>query len=188
MGGRDSSDAAFEVVPAEAGVLRARLEAHLPPGWLGNLTAQLAARGVSIDRAHARGEDTGLWRASFEVRCDPGTALPEDWVALARRPGREGFRTDLPIESYALRRPPDAPHALDLRVRGRDTVGFLAALLRRLAFLALFPVEAEIETKDGRVDDRLALRSAGHRNVSPDAEAILRATLDRLCKEEGAEL
>ena len=67
-----------------------------------------------------------------------------------------------------------------LEIEGEDRVGFLAALLRRMAYLSLFPVELELETSGGRALDRFWLRSAGDRAPSERARVALAASLEAL--------
>jgi hypothetical protein len=54
----------------------------------------------------------------------------------------------------------------------------LAALLRRLSYFALFPVEKRLETRDGRVEDVLFLRGAGDPAPSSRAREALRRALE----------
>lgn len=159
---------------------RLALDGVLWPGWVGNLSSGLAARRLSILRGHAHGNRTGAWRASFELMRladgdDPATL---DWIAMARDEAREGFATPLRLERFDLESVLEHDGSLRLTVAAADRVGFLAALLRRLAYFSLFPVELRLETRGQRVLDELWLRSGGHRPPSSSTREALARVLN----------
>ena len=57
---------------------------------------------------------------------------------------------------------------LELDVAGRDAIGFLASLLKRLARLGLFPQRMEVSTQAGEIRDRFWLRSVGGAAPTPE--------------------
>lgn len=151
------------------------LEGRFAPGWAGNLAAGLAERSVSIECGDAHASRAGLWSARFDVRRLPGAPALEslDLAALAYTDAGRGFATPFQLDAYALAEVEAHDGSLLLTVSAPDGVGFLAGLLRRLAYFALFPVELRLETRDGRVDDELWLRGAGSRTPSARTHAAL---------------
>jgi hypothetical protein len=149
------------------------LEGAVPTGWIGNLSMGLAEAGISIRSGAARSDSLGRWLARLELCRTPGGKDPAslDLEELASRPSGAGFATRIEILEYSLARDLERAALLRLDVCGRDRLGFLAALLRRLAFFALFPVELELETEAGRAIDRLWLQSGG----SAPSERVRRA-------------
>ncbi len=156
------------------------IDGSLPPGWAGNLASGLATQRISIERGEARAERGGVWTARFEVARLAGAPPFEsiDFARLAATDAREGFATPLRLIGFELA--PAAEHngCLVLCVAAQDTVGFLAALLRRLAYFSLFPVEMRLETRGGAIDDRLWLRGAGDRVPSVRARDALRHAMN----------
>lgn len=156
------------------------MDGPLGPGWAGNLAAGLAAQRVSIERGQARAERGGIWTARFEVQRLPGAApfASIDVAKLAATDAGEGFATPLRLLDFSVEWAPDRGGCLMLSVCAQDTVGFLAALLRRLSFFALFPVEMRLETRSGRVDDVLWMRSSGDRAPLARTREALRRALE----------
>jgi hypothetical protein len=155
------------------------IEGSLPPGWAGNLASGLAAQRVSIERGEARAERGGVWAARFEVQrlagAQPFASI--DIAKLASTDAGEGFATPLRLIDFSVASTDDRGGCLELGVTALDTVGFLAALLRRLSYFSLFPIEMRLETRGDRIDDRLWLRGAGDRAPSARAQEALRRAL-----------
>ncbi len=172
--------AKFEARRGEDGEFVLALQGPLPPGWAGNLSAGLAARRVDIAHGFASTGGLGCWTALLGVRsrgdCDPRSL---DLAALCRRKSNAGFRTPLAIDAFSLVRRRD-DGSLHLEIEGRDRVGFLAGLLRRLAYLSLFPVELRLRTEGRRVRDAFLLRAAGGTAPAESAERRLRHQLGQL--------
>ena len=161
-----------------------QLDGPLAPGWAGNLAAGLARVGVSIDRGHARGAGAGLWSARIEVVRTPCAADPRALgiAKLATTDSGAGFATSIELDHFALLPSLEHGGTLQLRLEAADTVGFLAALLRRLAYFALFPVEMRLETRSGRIADEFWLCAGGSRAPSPATADALRAVLRSLVR------
>lgn len=101
-----------------------------------------------------------------------------DLLALARQEAREGFSTPLRLERFTLTPALEHDGSLRLALAARDRVGFLAALLRRLAYFSLFPVEMRLDTRGASVADELWLRAGGDRTPSTTTrEALARALM-----------
>ncbi|MGH0031076.1 MAG: hypothetical protein ACQGVC_14875 [Myxococcota bacterium] len=163
-----------------------RLAGGLRPGWCGKLATGLARRGIDIERGHARIVAAGRWEASFQLHCLPGSEPPGDEIVRSLNEDlRDGFMTPIVLDAFALRTSEARGGCLRLDVEAPDRLGFLAALLRRLAFFSLFPSEVEIETVGGRARDRLWLRAAGDRTPLPRTTAAVRASLEALVRKPG---
>ena len=158
-----------------------RLSGSLRPGWCGKLATGLARRSIGIDRGHALTVATGHWRAEFQlvVPVEPEPS-PVDVGRLLSARDRAGFTTPIVLSDYALAVSSTRGGCLALEVEGEDRVGFLAALLRRLAFFALFPVELQLDTIGETVRDQLWLRGGGGRTPLPGTADALAASLDAL--------
>lgn len=185
MGSALGRPAQVEVDRLGGDLYRVAFEGVLWPGWVGNLASGLAAQRVSILRGSALGGRAGLWTASFDVLRLPDAPDPAslDLLALARLEAREGFSTPLRIARFALQPALEHDGSLQLAVAARDGVGFLAALLRRLAYFSLFPVEMRLDTRGDRVSDELWLRAGGDRPPSTTTREALARALDALLEE-----
>jgi hypothetical protein len=163
-----------------------QLDGPLPTGWAGNLAAGLARVGVSIDRGHARGAGAGLWSSRIEVVRTAGAADPRALgiEALATTDSGAGFAAPIELDHFALLPSLEHGGTLQLRLEAADTMGFLAALLRRLAYFALFPVEMRLETRSGRIADEFWLCAGGSRAPSPATADALRAVLRSLVRAQ----
>lgn len=161
------------------------LDGPLAPGWAGNLAAGLARDGVSIDCGHARGTGAGQWSARIEVVRTPGATDPRslDVAALATTDSGAGFATPIELDHFALHASLDHGGTLQLQIGAADAVGFLAALLRRLAYFALFPVELKLETQDTRIADELWLAAGGSRAPSTATVDALRSAMQALVRK-----
>lgn len=163
-----------------------RVSGRLRPGWCGNLSTGLADAGVDIARARAVSTGAGVWEALFELQCAAGKHLGpsevEDWLD---RSSGAGFAARVELAGFRLARSPAHGGSLRLEVEAADHVGFLAALLRRLAYFSLFPVELRLDTLDGAVRDHFWLRGAGSSEPRPSTEAALAASLQALVRPLG---
>jgi hypothetical protein len=173
----DGVDVAWERRTEE--LVQLRVGGRLRPGWCGNLATGLAARGVDVVSGRAVTVAVGQWSAEFQLRCSESLQPSRgELVRLLVAEARAGFATPIRLVRYSLERSESHGGSLALEVAGLDELGFLAALMRRLAYFSLFPVELQLETVGPRVRDRLWLRGAGGRRPSPRAERALRASLD----------
>ncbi len=91
-----------------------------------------------------------------------------------------GFRTPIVLRAFSLVESQRSNASLELAVEGEDRIGFLSALLRRLAYGSLFPVAFSLDTRGDRVLDRFWLRQG--RSDQPDDRAArrVRAQLEAL--------
>lgn len=130
------------------------------PHWVAGLFSGLADHGVSIISGHAAQDGQGLWRAQFELDFRDCASDPQqlDYALMMRRAA--ALDAAMPaLSSFGLSRRPD--RGLELNLRAPDQRGFLGRLLVRISGLALFPVEMEIRTVGGQIDDRLVFRGIG---------------------------
>lgn len=160
-----------------SGVLR--VAGFFRPGWCGNLAVGLSRRGIGIRRGHGVKGEAGDWQAELALDCAPCTDLPDSevraWLIGEVRPG---FMVPLVLRNYDLHRSTRFRGCISLYVGADDRVGFLAALLRRLAYFSLFPLALELETRDRRAHDRFFLRGAGGRESSDRTLLTLAAMLE----------
>lgn len=177
-------ESGFEIRRAEEGRFTLQLWGRLRPGWSGGLAEALSAQRVSLVRGFARKFGAMRWLAEFTLERTDGAADPLalDYLELAARPLPSGWRRPIRLESFKLL--PSAKHggSLLLEIHGDDEVGFLGALLMRLAFLSLFPEELHIDTRDGRVRDRFHLVGIGKSRPSDAAAAALETMLRGLVR------
>jgi hypothetical protein len=185
MQGAPGRPVQIEVERLGGDLCRLSLEGVLWPGWAGNLASGLAAQRMSILRGSALGGRAGLWTATFDVLRLPDAPDPAslDLLALARHDAREGFSTPLRIGRFALHPALEHDGSLQLVVSAQDRIGFLAALLRRLAYFSLFPVEMRLDTRGDRVTDELWLRAGGDRPPSTTTREALAHALGALLEE-----
>lgn len=158
-----------------------RVAGRLRPGWCGNLAMGLAALDIDITRGHATSEGAGFWSAQLELLCPADDQPTREQIArLLESNGAAGFTLPLDLLSYGLA--PSTRHGgcLLLELEAPNRVGFLAALLRRLAYFSLFPVELQLETSAGAARDRLWLRGGGDSLPAPRVAGALRVNLDAL--------
>jgi len=174
----------FEIRRAAGGQLTLQLWGRLRPGWSGSLTEALSAQRVSVVRGFARKFGAMRWLAELTLERTEGGADPLalDYLELASRPLPSGWRRPIRLDSFKLL--PSAKHggSLLLEIEGDDEVGFLGALLMRLAFLSLFPEELHVDTRDGRVHDRFHLVGIGKSRPPESAAEALETMLQGLVR------
>jgi len=156
---------------------------HLGGRWADPLCRGLARAGLSIRRGFAvRREEldpASGWRARFEIEREATSTDPVllDYLELLAR-GRTPSRTPIELSEYGLSESSSHGGSLFLEVRGPDHLGFLGALLERLSFLSLSPVEMRIETLASGVHDQFWLRTREGGIPPPRARKLLAEVLD----------
>jgi hypothetical protein len=152
------------------------------PGWGGSLANGLALHRISIVRGFARKIETLCWQAGFELEPAPGgdNPLALDYLELAARPLPARARVPITIDRYELCTSAGHGGCIEVLVEGPDQVGFLGALLKRFAFLALFPEEMSVDTRNGRVHDVFWLKSIGRTVPSDEVRSALSRVMRRL--------
>jgi UTP:GlnB (protein PII) uridylyltransferase len=143
------------------------------PHWLAQLAAALAHDGVSIINGSAMRTSTRAWSASFELDTSMARATFGPRAisfALRQSPVRTSASVHL-LGCTVQRRVPE--NMISLRVTAEDELGFLGRLLRRLALLALVPIELHITTKEGRIDDEFVLARVGGAAPTKEVEEAL---------------
>jgi hypothetical protein len=156
---------------------------HLGSRWADPLCRGLARAGLSIRRGFAvreEGLDPGSgWRARLEIEREAHSTDPVllDYLELLAR-GRTPSRTPVVLSDYQLTETGSHGGSLFLEVRGPDHLGFLGAILERLSFLSLSPVEMRIETVEGGVHDQFWLRTREGDVPRPRARKLLAEVLD----------
>jgi len=170
----------FELRPLAGGKLELKLWGRLPPGWAGALSAGLSRKGIGVIRGSAT-KVQAAWDAVFEV--DPSRSVGDpgriDFLGLAQDERQAAPAADLSLTDAVFGEPEQHNGAFYLEVRAEDQLGFLGALLNRMAFLSLFPEEMIIETENGRIYDRFWIRGIGGSTPSPASRDALRKKLGR---------
>ena len=118
-------------------------------------------------------------RGRFEMLREETSTDPVllDYLDLLAR-GRTPSRAPIVLSQYGLSESSAHGGSLYLEVRGPDRVGFLGALLERLSFLSLAPVEMRIETLEDGVHDQFWLRARGGALPRPRARKLLAEVMD----------
>lgn len=176
----DGADATCHVSHLDSGLHAVRISGRLPPGWIGAFSLACSPLGIDIRQGFARRPGPSRWTSEFLVASAAGSPAVErmDFLALARQESAAAPLESIGIDRYVIRRPHLASSELELEVEGRDQIGFLGSLLKRLALLALFPHEVEIETRGDIVSDRFLVSSLGGRRPSQEALDALEAMLE----------
>jgi len=164
------------------GTFLVRLWGRLPAGWLRALALGLARDRMGIVRGFARPMGFGRWVAELQILPSPDAdaLTAERCMALARSEPRDGHAAAPVLDSYYVDRSPEAGGALLLEVRAADGPELLGSLLDPLAALSLHPEETVIETHGGLFQGCFALRGAGGRLPSDEAQRALVALLESL--------
>lgn len=172
------SESGLRVTRLAPDVHRVELWGAMPIGWLGNFTRGATEQGLDIVRGHAQRSPARIWSAELEIRSSARFELERaDFLALARTPSDAGEPQELELSSFELTRSSGRPGMLELHVRARDRVGFLASLLEHVAGFVLFPEEIGIDTVMGEARDMLVLSSVGGQSPPPELEQSLRVAL-----------
>lgn len=180
--GSGSPQSGFAVKRSGEGGYVLELAGSFLPGWSGSLANGLAQHGIGIVRGFARKLEGLRWEACFELEPTPcgDDPLVLDYRELASRPLQAGARLRVRLDGFELRTSAAHGGCIELRVEGADQVGFLGAMLKRFAFLALFPEAMAIDTTDGRVRDVFWLRGIGRTVPSDESRGALGRALRRL--------
>jgi len=153
---------------------RLQLWGRLPPGWAGNLTLHTFIAGLHIDSGDAIRTREGLWAASFLVRTSERVErLRHDFLNMARRAPRLLPDLPAPLVTIAAELSHDSPGHVYARVRGKDSVGLLAYVLRRFAAVQLQPRRFILRTEGEDVKDWFWLEPSGPIVPSPADLAVL---------------
>jgi hypothetical protein len=176
---QSDANAGCECSP-DGGFWRLRIWGWFPPDWCGNLSLHCYAARLSVLGAEARRVRTSLWAGVFLLEPSARGASPRahDFVHMARhRP--TGVAKPVAISIESLRVEPGAGgRAARIHVGGPDRIGFLAAVLERMAFCGLHPHELSVRTTaDGRAEDRFEVHGVGG---APPTPAALEAALKQL--------
>jgi hypothetical protein len=143
------------------------------PHWLGQLGTALGNDGVSIVAGSATRTATYSWLANFELDTSGASAtFGARSIGFALRQPPIRATSEVRLLGWSLdRRPQD--DLIHLCVQAADELGFLGALLRRLAVLALVPVELRVTTEADRIDDEFVLARVGGAAPTKEVEQAL---------------
>ena len=133
---------------------RLELWGHLPPAWAGHLSMHMYTSGVAIVSGEAVRTRAGTWAARLLLRTtEPTERLRFDFLTMARRGPRLVPALPGPLLTISTTPSEEAPGSAFARVRGKDSVGLLAEVLRRFASLDLQPRRFVLRTTGEDVDD-----------------------------------
>lgn len=143
----------FECRP-EGRAHRLELWGHLPPAWAGHLSMHMCMAGIAIYSGEAVRTRAGTWAARLLLgTSEPTERLRFDFLTMARRGPR--LVPTLPSLGVTITSTPseEIPGSAFVRVRGKDSVGLIAELLRRFASTDLQPRRFILHTTNDEVDD-----------------------------------
>lgn len=131
----------------------------LPDSWAGNFALHCFGRGITIKAGDAIEVSTGRWAARFELAQvrEPGVALEGDFMWMARRPPRGVPMLPAPEVVVEVSDASSDEELLLAQVRGRDSIGLLADVLRRFGALGLAPRRFSLRSDGGCVFDHFWL-------------------------------
>jgi hypothetical protein len=157
-----NSPTGFKVIKNPGGLHTLNIWGRLPPDWMGNLSSGLSKNRINIISATAKKTKVS-WSAEFEIMPDRFAEDPDklDFLALAKSAAHSDAAASLSLEKLVVGEPDTNDGALYLEITARDQLGFLGALLGRLAFFSLFPETMIIETTNGRIFDRFWIKGVG---------------------------
>lgn len=174
------SPAGFEIKRMPSGHFVLKVWGRLPPTWIGNLSSGLSRNHISVISGSAKKIRT-TWHAEFEIMATRPVVDPDkiDYLELARSDPDKNLPVTLSLDEFVL--DDDSlknDGALRLEVKAGDQLGFLGALLNRLAFLSLFPESMSIETVNDRIFDRFLIKGVGGQFPSSASVKALRQRLE----------
>ena len=146
------------------------------PHWVSFLFSGLSQQQISIVSGRALQDARLEWDARFVLDFRFSTAVPQnlDYVALAEKNPPQND-TGMPrLSHFEIK---GHLRGMEVLISGPDQVGFLGRLMRKLSLLALFPVEIDINTVSGVINDRIVLQTIGGGAVSETVRAALQALL-----------
>jgi len=175
-------DPGFAIRRGASGLFELALWGRFYPGWSGSLANGLAQHDVSVVRGFARKVESLRWQARFELAPahEGVNPLALDYLELAARPLVAGDRVPVSLQCYEVRASGAEGGSIRVRVEGPDQVGFLGTLLKRFAFLALFPEAMWIDTEADAVHDVFLLKGIGRTVPSDETRGALVRMLRRL--------
>lgn len=154
----------------------------LPLDWVSNLTGGLARHNFNITRAEISNRGAMTWHGHFSLLPGAGSISPAnlDFVQMVRSTGSAALLPTISIDRFDLQIVTRHGGTLYLEIAGQDQLGFLGALLKKLAFFSLFPLHMEIETASSRILDRFWLSGPGGTLPAGETIAVLRDSLRRM--------
>lgn len=176
------ADPGYAIRRGPGGLYELTLGGRFFPGWTGSLANGLAQHRINIVRGYARKLEALRWQARFELEPTASGESPValDYLELSSRPLPARARVPIALTRHELRASAAHGGCIELAVEGPDQVGFLGALLKRFAFLALFPEEMSVDTHAGRVQDVFWLTGIGRTVPSDETRGALGRVLRRL--------
>lgn len=164
----ERSRSGFEFVRA-SDCHRAFLWGALPRDWEGNLALHFFASGYDIRSADAIRVSADHWAARFDVvSVDARRDAPSgDLLAMARRVPRLVPSLPDPGVEISYCESGVEPGCIYAHVRGHDSIGLLAILIRRFAERGLMARRFSLRSEGGEVRDWFWLEPRGPVSSAP---------------------
>lgn len=141
---------------------------RLPAAWAGHLAMHAFGQGLTIVSGRAVRTRMGAWAAELLLSSrSPSEPLRLDFLRMARRGPRALPALPCPELTIVTQPARLAEGNLFARVQGRDTVGFLAEVLRRFAASHLQPRRFVLQTQEDQVDDWFWLEPSEQGKTDP---------------------
>jgi hypothetical protein len=152
------------------------------PHWVAYLFSGLASQKVSVSSGKASQLPSHEWDAAFLLDFANSTANPHilDYGSLCEAASVVNSGGSVQVSTFQISRRPD--QMLDVRLQGPDQVGFLGQLLIKSSLLGLFPVQMEIATMGGRIQDRIVFSGILGSSPTEIVETSLQSMLRGLGK------
>jgi len=177
---RISEEMGFSIEKGSSGHYCLKIWGRFPPTWIGSLSSGLSRNLISIISGSAKKEKTH-WQAEFEIMATPQApdAKRIDYLALALEGPASHPPVTISLDAFVIDNMPGKHDgALYLEVKAADQIGFLGALLNRLAYYTLFPESMIIETVNNRILDRFRIKGLGGQFPSDASIKTLRQKLE----------
>lgn len=170
-----TTDPTAQLKPDRGRRYRLEIQGRLPLFWAANLAAGLATRGISIVSGRAVRQHLD-WTAAFVIDATHATTDLDrlDCVRLAQTDCVVTGTAEVQLTRFTCTR---LDAGLEVRLYGPDQGGFLAKMLRKMALLTLFPVQFEIATPAGRIEDVFMLSGVGGSAPTENARAAFEKML-----------
>jgi hypothetical protein len=183
---RISEESGFSIEKGPSGHFDLKIWGRFPPTWIGSLSSGLSRNRISVISGSAK-KEKAVWQAEFEIMATPQAPDPNriDYLALALERPASRLPVTISLDEFVIDNEPGKHDgALYLEVKAADQIGFLGALLNRLAYYTLFPESLIIETVNNRIIDRFRIKGLGGQFPSDASIKTLRQKLESFLVEK----
>ena len=148
------------------------------PHWMVSLLSGLMESQIAVVTGKAVQDRQQQWDARFRLDFQRSKSSPENvpYIVLTQRRAASNFSEPLRLTHFQIERRAD--QSMEVRLEGPDQLGFLGRLLCEMSLLALFPVEMDINTSGGNINDKIVFRGFGGLAPGPHIDAALENLLN----------